>query len=199
MLLRVLSVVVVAGAALAAVSGSEVASQSKPLDFETFKSRVEPIFLELREGHVRCYTCHSENNSAFHLERLPAGSNFWSDEQSRKNFQSVSGLVVPNDPAKSRLLIHPLAPEAGGDLFHSGGRQFGGRPGLKILAQWASANYRHRRDRGALGRPRAPPAAGARRRPTSFRRVGKVRPLTAHNNRPAEAFCHPRKIGWAAR
>jgi hypothetical protein len=142
MSLRVLSVVVVAGAALAAVSGSEVASQSKPLDFETFKSRVEPIFLERREGHVRCYTCHSENNSAFHLERLPAGSNFWNDEQSRKNFQSVSGLVVPNDPAKSRLLIHPLAPEAGGDLFHSGGRQFGTKddPDWKTLAQWAGAN-----------------------------------------------------------
>jgi len=36
MSLRVLSVVVVAGAALAAVSGSEVASQGKPpLDYET--------------------------------------------------------------------------------------------------------------------------------------------------------------------
>jgi hypothetical protein len=24
----------------------------------------------------------------------------------------------------SRLLMHPLAPEGGGDVFHSGGRQF---------------------------------------------------------------------------
>src|ERR1700736_7027737 len=98
MLLRVLSVVVAAGAALAAASVSQVASQGKPLDFETFKSRVEPIFLERREGHVRCYTCHSENNSAFHLERLPAGANFWTDEQARKNFQSVSGLGAPKGP-----------------------------------------------------------------------------------------------------
>src|SRR6202045_5459488 len=110
-MLRVVSVVVAAGAALAAASGSEVPSQGNPpLDYETFKSRVEPIFLERREGHVRCYTCHSENNSALHLERLPAGANFWTDEQSAKNFQSVSGLVVPNDPASSRLLIHPLPP-----------------------------------------------------------------------------------------
>jgi hypothetical protein len=88
---------------------------------------------------VRCYVCHSENNSAFHLERLPAGANFWTDEQSRKNFQSVSGLVTPNDPAGSRLLIHPLAPEAGGDLFHSGGRQFETKsdPDWKALAEWA--------------------------------------------------------------
>ena len=142
MLLRVLSVAVVAGAALAAASVSEVASQAKPLDFETFKTRIEPIFLEHREGHVRCYVCHSENNSALHLERLPAGANFWTDEQSRKNFQSVSGLVVPNDPAASRLLKHPLAPEAGGDLFHSGGRQFANKndPDWKALAQWAGAD-----------------------------------------------------------
>jgi hypothetical protein len=141
MLLRVLSVVVVAGAALAAASVSEVASQAKPLDFETFKTKIEPIFLEPREGHVRCYVCHSENNSAFHLERLPEGAKFWTDEQSRKNFQSVSGLVAPNDPADSRLLKHPLAPEAGGDLFHSGGRQFANKddPDWKALAQWAGA------------------------------------------------------------
>ena len=139
MLLRVLSVVVAAGAALAAASGSQVASQGKPLDYETFKSRVEPIFLERREGHVRCYVCHSENNNGLHLQRLSDGAATWNDEQSRKNFESVSGLVAPNDPASSRLLIHPLAPEAGGDLFHSGGRQFESKndPDWKILAQWA--------------------------------------------------------------
>jgi hypothetical protein len=141
MLLRVLSVVVAAGAVWAATSVSEVASQAKPLDYEAFKTRIEPIFLEKREGHVRCYTCHSENNSAFHLERLSGESKSWTDEQSRKNFQSVSGLVAANDPAASRLLIHPLAPEAGGDLFHSGGRQFENKndPDWKLLAQWAGA------------------------------------------------------------
>jgi hypothetical protein len=41
---------------------------------------------------------------------------------------------APNRSA-SRLLIHPLAPEAGGDLFHSGGRQFESQndPDWKIL------------------------------------------------------------------
>ena len=139
MSLRVLSLVVAAGAALAAVSGSEVASQGKPpLDYETYKATVQPIFLERREGHVRCYTCHSENNNSFHLERLSSGSNTFTEEQSRKNYASASGLAVPSDPASSKLLIHPLAPEAGGDLFHSGGRQFETKndPDWKILAQW---------------------------------------------------------------
>jgi hypothetical protein len=131
-----------AAAALGAASVSEVHSQGKPaLDYEVFKSKVEPIFLERREGHVRCYVCHSEGNNALHLERLSTGASFWSEEQSRKNFEAVSGLVMPNDPAASRLLIHPLAPEAGGDLFHSGGRQFETKndPDWKILAQWAGA------------------------------------------------------------
>jgi hypothetical protein len=133
---------ILAAAALNAVSVSEVASQAKPaLDFEVFKAKVEPIFLERREGHVRCYVCHSEGNNALHLEKLSDGATFWNDEQSRKNFAAASSLVMPNDPAASRLLIHPLAPEAGGDLFHSGGRQFESKddPDWRILAQWAGA------------------------------------------------------------
>ena len=34
----------------------------------------------------------------------------------------VSKLVNPGDPDTSRLLMQPLAPEGGGDVFHSGGR-----------------------------------------------------------------------------
>jgi hypothetical protein len=133
-------VVVVAALALVAASVAEVASQIKPaLDYEFFKSRVEPIFLEKREGHTRCYVCHAESNNSLRLEKLSSGSASWTEEQSRKNFETVSMLVVPGDLTASRLLIHPLAPEAGGDLFHSGGRQFASKddPDWKILAQWA--------------------------------------------------------------
>jgi hypothetical protein len=135
-----LSVIVAAAAAaaLTAASVSQVQSQSG-LDYEFFKAKVQPIFLEKREGHVRCYVCHSEANTALRLEKLSDGASAWNEEQSRKNFAAASGLVMPNDPAKSRLLIHPLAPEAGGDLFHSGGRQFESKndPDWKILAQFA--------------------------------------------------------------
>ena len=139
MSVRYLSVVV-AVAAIAAGSISKVASQTKPaLDFEMFKAKVQPIFLEKREGHVRCYVCHSEANTALRLEKLSAGATSWSEEQSRKNFDAASSLVMADNPSGSRLLIHPLAPEAGGDLFHSGGRQFENKndPDWKILAQWA--------------------------------------------------------------
>src|SRR3974390_2666094 len=41
------------------------------LDYQFFKTRVEPIFLKKRAGHARCYVCHAESNNAFRLERLP--------------------------------------------------------------------------------------------------------------------------------
>ncbi len=94
------------------------------LDFAFYKSNVESIFLRTRPGHARCYACHSEANRIFHLEKLPPDAVAWNDEQSRKNFQSAIHLVVPGNPGLSPLLLHPLAPEADGDAFHSGGRQF---------------------------------------------------------------------------
>jgi hypothetical protein len=108
------------------------------LDYGFFKTRVEPIFLKKRPEHVRCYVCHSESNNAFKLEKLPDGKKFWTEEQSRRNFEAVSHLVVPGDPANSRLLLQPLAPEAGGNPYHSGGRQFATRndPDWKVLALW---------------------------------------------------------------
>jgi hypothetical protein len=131
---------IVIAAALASVSVTVVSAQQATLDYAFFKTKVEPIFLQKREGHTRCYVCHEQANNGLRLEALSPGATFWSEEQSRKNFAVVSALVVPGDLADSRLLLHPLAPEAGGDLFHSGGRQFASKddPDWKILAQWVS-------------------------------------------------------------
>jgi hypothetical protein len=108
------------------------------LDFDFYKAKVEPIFLEKRPGHTRCYVCHAESNNNLRLEKLPSGQSNWTEEQSRKNFTTVSKLVNPGDPSTSRLLLHPLAPEGGGDAFHSGGRQFADKsdPDWKTIAAW---------------------------------------------------------------
>jgi len=108
------------------------------LDFDFFKARVEPIFVKERPGHARCYSCHSEPGRVFHLEKLSSGSIAWTGEQSRRNFQTVSRLVTLRNPYASLLLIHPLAVEAGGDGFHSGGRQFETQndPDWLTLAEW---------------------------------------------------------------
>ena len=113
------------------------------LDFETYRSRVEPIFLKERPGHARCYGCHADPNRIFHLEPLSARATEWTEEQSRRNFQTVSRLVAPGDARASLLLLHPLAPEAGGDAFHSGGRQFETQndPDWLTLAEWVRGSH----------------------------------------------------------
>ena len=107
------------------------------LDYEVYKKSVEPIFAKKRAGHARCVACHSASNNGFRLQPLAEGGT-WTEEQSRRNFESVSKLVNRANPEKSRLLIHPLAREAGGDEFHSGGRQFLSKddPDWKAIAVW---------------------------------------------------------------
>jgi YVTN family beta-propeller protein len=123
-----------------AATGSQTSDSgdTNARDFEVFKSKVEPIFLKERPGHARCYGCHILPNRGFLLEPLSSGSTAWNDDQSRRNFQHVLQHVAPGDPTSSRLLLHPLAPEAGGDPFHSGGRQFASPndPDWLVLSEW---------------------------------------------------------------
>jgi YVTN family beta-propeller protein len=119
--------------------GSESHSaMSGPLDFTYFKSNVEPIFLKERPGHARCYGCHTTANRVFRLEPLSPGNSMWTEAQSRANFENTVHMVTPGDPFSSPLLIHPLAPEAGGDAFHSGGRQFASQNDSDwlVMADW---------------------------------------------------------------
>lgn len=113
------------------------------LDFEFFKTRVEPIFLKRRSpDHARCYACHelTKHPSGLRLQSLSPGNSFWTEEQSRLNFETVLKLVVPGDLSSSMFPMHPLAPESGGDSIrvHSGGRQFASQddPDFHTIADW---------------------------------------------------------------
>jgi hypothetical protein len=46
--------------------------------------------------------------------------------------------VVPGNVERSRLLIHPLAEEAGGDFFHTGGKHFDSQTSAEwqVLKAW---------------------------------------------------------------
>lgn len=127
--------------ATAAAFAGSASFAAQTLDFESYRTKVEPIFLEKRPGHARCVVCHSANNSAFRLQPLAAGATKYTEEQSRMNFENVTHLVKPGDPAGSRLLIHPLSPDAGGDDFHGGGRQFASKedPEWKTIAAWVNS------------------------------------------------------------
>jgi hypothetical protein len=137
-----MSVRIVTALAAAALFASTpfVSRAASTLDYDYFKAKVQPIFLEKRPGHARCVMCHAEANNQLRLERLPAGQDAWTEEQSRKNFETVSKIVdAADDPLASKILVHPLAPEAGGDAFHSGGRQFADKndPNWLTIAAWA--------------------------------------------------------------
>jgi len=118
-------------------------AQAPQLDYEFFKTRVEPIFLKKRsEDHARCYVCHQvmrHGGGPLSLDMLPSGASFWTEEQSRHNFEIVSKLVVPGNPSLSLFLRMPLAPEAGGLAdTHQGGRQFASEddPDWKNMKAW---------------------------------------------------------------
>ncbi len=56
--------------------------------------------------------------------RSRRGATTYTEEQSRRNFERVSRLVVPGEPLKSILLTNPLAQEAGGSHWHGGGKHW---------------------------------------------------------------------------
>jgi hypothetical protein len=129
---RTSSYLVIAACLLVAAAGSlrQAESQAAPsstasasLDYEFFKTRVQPVFLAKRPGHTRCVVCHTTNNAPFHLVPLSPGSTAWNEEQSRRNFQLVQRVAVPGS-LDSPIVKHPLAEQAGGDPHHGGAQQF---------------------------------------------------------------------------
>jgi hypothetical protein len=121
----------------AASMAEQPATTSAALDYDYFKTKVQPIFLANREGHARCIACHA-NATGMRLQPVAAGAAAWTEEDSRKNFESVRRMVQPGDPLKSRLLVHPLAEAAGGDFFHNGGKHFTSQKDREwsILKDW---------------------------------------------------------------
>jgi hypothetical protein len=117
-------------------ASSSTASGS--LDFEVFKTKIQPIFLAKRPGHARCISCHA-SGTPLRLQPLAPGSTTWTEEESRKNFEAVRRMVVPGS-VKSPLLVHPLAEQAGGDFYHSGGKHWDSQndPEWQTLKAWVT-------------------------------------------------------------
>ena len=110
---------------------------SSTLDYETYKTKVQPLLLEKRPGHARCVTCHQRSTN-FRLQPLPKGRTAYTEEETRKNFEAAARFVLPGVPQKSRLLTMPLSHEAGGTEFHPGGKHWESQndPEFKILIDW---------------------------------------------------------------
>ena len=72
------------------------------------------------------------------LQKLSPGATTWNEEQSRKNFQAVLPRVIPHNLNGSKLLVHPLLAEGGGDFYHSGGKHWNSflDPEWQTIANW---------------------------------------------------------------
>lgn len=115
--------------------GAPSSPVAAPLDYEFFKTTIQPIFLARRPGHARCIACH-RSGTPLRLQPLSRGVTTWNEEESRKNFEAVQRVVVGG--VQSRLLIHPLAEEAGGDFYHNGGKHWSSQndPEWQALKMW---------------------------------------------------------------
>ncbi len=117
---------------------AQQASCPPALDYAFFRDQVQPIFLKKRPGHARCIVCHEHGSPP--LQSLNAGATFWTEEQSRKNFEMWKLFVKAGNPSASRMLMHPLAVKSGGDHFHAGGKHWQSQddPEWRILARWVN-------------------------------------------------------------
>jgi hypothetical protein len=175
---------------------------SQPPDFQTFRTRVEPILMQPRPGNSvgpggSCFVCHTKVTSRLKLQPFTAGATRWTEEQSRKNYAVVLRLVVPGDPLKSRLLLHPLAAEAGGDPSHAGGKYWMSQEVVEFqtIAAWVRT--------GSAAAP-SPPAVldyeafKARIQPLLLKkRPGSARCVTCHGR--ANNFLQalgPASVAW---
>jgi hypothetical protein len=112
-----------------------------PADVEAYRNTVEKVFVADRggtmPGYASCVMCHTwQTSGRFSLE-TPATDAGWTVEQSRRNFDVVTRLVNTSNPESSRLLMKPLATDAGG-LVHTGGTYWRARndPEYASLLQW---------------------------------------------------------------
>jgi hypothetical protein len=126
------SIYVAVGACLAVAAGGSLRQASSQtaaptmaaqLNYEFFKTKVQPVFLAKRPGHARCVVCHTFNNAPFKVVPLSPGATTWNEEQSQRNFELVKRVTMPGF-LDSALIKHPLAEEAGGDAHHGGAQQF---------------------------------------------------------------------------
>jgi hypothetical protein len=139
--IRLFAVILISGVMLPYVPllRAQAPSQNQTtVSYEFFRDKVQPIFLNKRPGHARCIECHDTGTPR--LQELSPGATSWNEEQSQKNFQAWSRYVAPGDPKDSRMLMHPLAAQAGGDPFHAGGKHWTSQsdPEFQILVAWVN-------------------------------------------------------------
>jgi hypothetical protein len=117
-------------------AGKYVATAEPTLDFEFFRSCVQRVFANPREGHIQCSNCHSGGLIGF--APVPQSGTSWSDQEAKRAFQTITRLIIPGNPEQSRFLLKPLHPDGGGSYTHNGPRRWQSRDDRewRMLAEW---------------------------------------------------------------
>lgn len=113
-----------------------VAAPEPAIDFEFFRSCVQQVFANPREGHIRCSNCHSTGLIGF--APAPQSGDAWSDQEAKRAFSTITRLIIAGNPEQSRFLLKPLHPDGGGSYTHNGPRRWQSRddPEWRMLAAW---------------------------------------------------------------
>ena len=114
------------------------------VDFEFFRACVQRVFANPREGHIRCTNCHSAGLIGF--APAPQSGSEWSEQEANRAFRTISRLIIPGDPERSRFLLKPLHPDGGGSYTHNGPRRWQSRddPEWQMLAGWVRGERKGR-------------------------------------------------------
>ena len=117
--------------------GTLAVAVAPSVDFDFFRSCVQRIFVVTTPGALPCTECHGSGTAGF-ARPIGDGRAFWNEEESRRNFAVAMRLIEPGEPTRSRLLMHPLAYEGGGDYTHNGPRRWRSMedPEWQMLAGW---------------------------------------------------------------
>src|SRR5258707_13713169 len=117
-----MSVRVVVTAGIIALASSALVPAAGTLDYAFYKAKVQPIFLAKRPGHAACVMCHAEANNMLRLEKLSDGQPTWTEEQTRKNFDTVAKIVqAGGGPLAGQILGPGPAAQGRGDALPSRG------------------------------------------------------------------------------
>jgi YVTN family beta-propeller protein len=129
-----------------ATGGVQAAAQRAPAsagatDVDFFRKNIEPLFVRARggtmPGYASCVMCHTWQTKLRFSLATPATEAGWTAAQSRANFDVITRLINTSKPEASRLLVKPLAPNAGGP-GHTGGTYWNSRedPEYQTVLKW---------------------------------------------------------------
>ena len=136
--------------AIAGEQGREARADGPEPDFGFFREKIEPVLQSV------CSQCHAgKGQGQFAMIARPPGAPI-PEAESRRNFQTVSKLVVAGKPTESKFLLKPLSERDGGVKHGGNARIFKGTPAYRAWVDFINGT----KGSSSSAAPSRPPVAG---------------------------------------